>query len=68
MTRFLKAWYPALHEVGWHASHKGPDGGGFFSYWAIEAAGVATVFGIDDSAFRDLPYYPKDLADHGRAA
>lgn len=68
MTRFLKAWYPALHEVGWHASHKGPDGGGFFGYWAIEAAGVATVFGIDDSAFRDLPYYPKDLADHGRAA
>jgi hypothetical protein len=68
MIRFLKAWYPALQEIGWYDSHKGPEGGGFFGYWAIEAAGVAVVFGIDDSTFKDLPYYPKDLADHGRSA
>lgn len=68
VIRFLKAWYPALQEIGWHDCHKGPEGGGFFGYWAIEAAGVAVAFGIDDASFRDMPYYPKDLADHGRSA
>ena len=68
MARFLKAWYPALRNVGWHDSHKGPDGGGFFGYWAIESAGVALAFGIDDVSFRDLPFYPRDLAEHGRRA
>lgn len=67
MARFLKAWYPGLREVGWHDSHKGPDGGGFFGYWAIEAAGVAVAFGMDDAPFRDMPFYPVDLADFGRS-
>lgn len=66
VVRFLTAWYPALKDIGWYDCHKGPDGGGFFGYWAIEGAGVAVAFGIDDASFRDMPYYPKDLADHGR--
>jgi hypothetical protein len=28
-------------------------GGGFFGYWAIEAAGVVKAFHIDGSSFRD---------------
>jgi len=56
----------STQDVGRHDSHKGPAGGGFFRYWAIEAAGVVAAFRIDDSTFRDLPCYPKDLADHGR--
>lgn len=67
MAAFLKRWYGDLAQVDWHDNHKGPDGGGFFGYWAIEAAGVAVAFGIDDSSFRDMPYYPKDLADFGRS-
>jgi hypothetical protein len=66
--KFLKAWYPAMGsmEAYWHDSHKGPDGGGFFGYWCIEAAGVVVAFNIDDSAFRSAPYYPGDLAASGR--
>lgn len=67
--KFLKAWYPAMGSMDayWHDSHKGPDGGGFFGYWCIEAAGVVVAFQIDDSEFRDMPYYPKDLANYGKA-
>lgn len=66
VQQFLKGWYKSIKNVGWHDAHKGPDGGGFMGYWCWEAAGVAYVFGIDDATVRDLPYYPKDLADYAR--
>jgi hypothetical protein len=61
--KFLETWYSETgkHDAYWHDNHKGKDGGGFFGYWCIEAAGVVSAFGIDDSSFRDVPYYPKDL-------
>jgi hypothetical protein len=67
IKKFLKAWYPAMGSLDayWHNCHKGPEGGGFFGYWCIEAAGVVAAFKIDDSGFRDAPYYPKDLASFG---
>jgi hypothetical protein len=68
VQQFLQNWYKRIKNVGWHDAHKGPGGGGFFGYWCWEAAGVAHAFGIDDSSFRDLPYYPKDLADHAQPA
>ena len=63
---FLKDWYPAMGklQVYWHDNHKGPDGGGFFGYWALEAAAIVKLFGIDDSEFRTMKYYPADLV-HG---
>ena len=62
MTQFLKTWYKSLKDTYWYECHKGPQGGGFFGYWSIEASGVVKAFGMDDRAFRDMPYYPKDLA------
>ena len=60
---FLNEWYPAMGklQVYWHDNHKGPDGGGFFGYWCLEAAAVVKLFGIDDTEFQDMKYYPKDL-------
>jgi hypothetical protein len=66
VKQFLGDWYKRIKAVGWHNSHKGPEGGGFKGYWCWEAAGVALAFSINDSSFRDLPYYPKDLADFAR--
>ncbi|WP_197076871.1 PoNi-like cognate immunity protein [Hymenobacter terrenus] len=66
MQQFLKNWYKRMSSADWYDAHKGPEGGGFDGYWCWEAAGVAHAFGIDDSSFRDLPYYPKDLADFAR--
>lgn len=61
LSKFLKNWYPQMKRTYWHDCHNGPDGGGYFGYWCFEAAGVVKAFGIDDSSFRDMPYYPKDL-------
>ena len=66
MQQFLQQWYKRISKVGWHDAHKGPQGGGFKGYWCWEAAGVAYAFGIDDAPFRNLPYYPKDLADYAQ--
>ncbi|MGN6529420.1 MAG: PoNe immunity protein domain-containing protein [Burkholderiaceae bacterium] len=61
VKRYLKAWYKALKPTYWVDSHKGPKGGGFFGYWAVEVAGVVQAFGMDDTGWRDMPYYPADL-------
>lgn len=61
VKRYLRDWYKSLKPTYWVDSHKGPDGGGFFGYWAMEVAGVVKAFNMDDSAFRDLPYYPRDV-------
>ncbi len=68
VKQFLTSWYKRMSSTGWHNAHLGPDGGGFDGYWCWETAGVAHAFGIDDSSFHDLPYYPKDLADFAHAA
>src|SRR5690606_28895315 len=35
-------------------------------YWSWEAAATTFVLDIDDSSYRDMPFYPKDLADYAR--
>ena len=62
VKRHLKDWYEALRNAYWHDSHKGSEGGGGFSgYWAVEVAGVVKTFNMDDRAFRDMPYYPREM-------
>jgi hypothetical protein len=71
MKHFLKGWYKSMKRNGWHDLHKNGDengyNSGFYGYWCFEAAAVAIAFDIDDSSFRDMPYYPKDLADFARS-
>lgn len=57
LTSFLQGWYKHMKKAYWHNAHKT---GGFFGYWAWEAAGVTAAFNLDDSTYRNLPYYPKD--------
>lgn len=57
VAAFLQGWYKHMKKASWHGNHKQ---GSFFGYWAWEAAGVTAAFGLDDSTYRDLPYYPKD--------
>lgn len=72
MTQFLKRWFKGQKECDWWGSHINRKGGpilktGFFGYWAFEAALVTYLWDIDDSSYRDLPHYPKDLIDFARA-
>jgi hypothetical protein len=62
---FLKKWYPAMKGAAWHGLHnKVPQS--FRGYWAFEAGLVTYLWDIDDSSYRDLPFYPKDLVDYAR--
>ena len=61
VKEYLASWYSALRNAYWIGTHVRPDGAGFFGYWAMEVAGIVKAFGMDDSAFRDMPYYPRDL-------
>jgi hypothetical protein len=61
IKRYLKDWYKSLKPTYWIDSHLKPKSGTFFGYWAVEVAGVVKAFDMDDEAFRDMPYYPRDL-------
>lgn len=72
MTQFLKRWFKGQKECDWWGSHIPRKGTtvldtGFFGYWAFEAALVTYLWDIDDTSYRDLPHYPKDLVDYARA-
>jgi hypothetical protein len=49
----------------WYDRHKNLDAG-FFGYWAFEAGLVTLLWNIDDSTYRDMRFYPKDLVDFAR--
>jgi hypothetical protein len=66
VAEFLKKWYPSMKGCYWFNRHdKVPQN--FFGYWAFEAGLVTYLWDIDDSGYRDLPFYPKDLVDYARA-
>ncbi|MEL6562749.1 MAG: PoNe immunity protein domain-containing protein [Bacteroidota bacterium] len=39
----------------------------YYGRWSFESAAITCIKGLDDSSYRDHPYYPKDLADYYRA-
>ncbi|WP_374581702.1 PoNe immunity protein domain-containing protein [Pseudoduganella sp.] len=66
MARYLAEWYQSSRREDYFNRHeKGHD---FVGYWSWEAAAITLVLGIDDSSYRDMPYYPKDIVDFARAA
>jgi hypothetical protein len=65
VSQFLKKWYPAMKGTYWQGNHElSPET--FFGYWALEAGLVTYLWDIDDSSYRDLPFYPRDLVDWAR--
>jgi hypothetical protein len=65
MKEFLKKWYASMRGCAWYGLHtKRPDR--FRGYWCFEAGLVTYLWQIDDSSYRDLPFYPKDLVDWAR--
>jgi hypothetical protein len=60
IQKFLKQYYKGMKRTYWHDSHLGKDSG-FFGYWCFELAALVKKLGIDDSAFADNIFYPRDL-------
>ncbi|WP_084530923.1 PoNi-like cognate immunity protein [Burkholderia sp. WSM2232] len=65
MVGYLKRWYGGMKNCYWYDRHKRLDAG-FFGYWAFEAGLVTLLWNIDDSSYRDMRFYPKDLVDFAR--
>jgi hypothetical protein len=59
---FVENWYKEMKkgDVAWVDNHKSKFDI-YFGYWCFEAAGVAKMLDIDDSALKDHPHYPYDL-------
>jgi hypothetical protein len=65
MKEFLKKWYASMRGCAWYGMHiKNPAC--FEGYWCFEAGLVTYLWQIDDSDYRDMPFYPKDLVDWAR--
>jgi Domain of unknown function (DUF1911)/Domain of unknown function (DUF1910) len=64
VARFLDRWYAGLSNAYWHDSHLGEDSG-YFGYWCFELAAFVRAMRIDDAAFADDRYYPRDLVHDG---
>lgn len=59
-----KEWYKNHINTGW-CTKTIKDG--YLGYWCFEAAAFVAILDLDDSSFRDCPYYPKDLVDYFRS-
>ncbi len=66
LKRYVEGWYKKMKPIYWHDNHKGAEGA-YFGYWCFEAALVAMLWNIDDSAFAEHPHYPVDLVRYYRA-
>lgn len=54
-----------MKDCYWYNRHKGKFAT-HFGYWSFESGLVSVLCGLDDSAFRDMLYYPEDLVDYAR--
>lgn len=54
---YLENWYENHKSFSWYDSHnKTTDT--YVGYWSFEAAALAQIFQVNDSSFRQNPYYP----------
>lgn len=62
VRKFLKNWYKDLSGAPWHDTHKSE--GGYYGYWAFEAACAVILLEIEnDTVLHEYLYYPKDLVE-----
>lgn len=65
MAEYLDEWYHASRREPYHDSHK--RGIFFLGYWSWEAAAITFALDIDDTAYRDAQFYPRELVEFARA-
>ena len=65
LVEYCNQWYEAFEQAPWHDSHLDGDEGSYFGYWAFEAAAVAYLYGLDDSAVKHM-IFPREMLDYAR--
>ena len=56
---YLEKWYNLHKEEPWYNTHLRNKG--YSGYWAWEVAAVVKAIGLDDSSFKENPFYPYDM-------
>ena len=56
-----KEWVKGHNDLDFKNAHKEP---GYVGLWSFEAAALAKILGLDDSALKDNNHYPYDLAHY----
>lgn len=59
MKKYLDKWYKLHWEDPWYENHKKELA--YKGYWSWEAGAITKIMQLDDSSFKDNPYYPYDL-------
>ncbi|PWV47732.1 PoNe immunity protein domain-containing protein [Chitinophaga sp. S165] len=59
VREYLGKWYELRKGSPWFNTHARDKG--YSGYWAWDVAAVVKVMGLDDSSFKDNPYYPYDI-------
>ena len=71
IERYMAQWNGMMRPFGWKPKRNYDPRPGYgddlFLKFAYEAALVVCGWDLDDSAFRNHPYYPRDLVDYYRA-
>jgi hypothetical protein len=57
VKEYLEDWYRLRKQSPWYNSHTRDRG--YSGYWAWDVAAVVKIMGLDDSSFKDNPYYPQ---------
>ncbi|WP_454723980.1 MULTISPECIES: PoNe immunity protein domain-containing protein [Cupriavidus] len=70
MAKYLDEWYHASRREPYIDQHAETDRSDicFYGYWSWEAAAVTWLLDIDDTSYRHMPFYPRDLVDFARQA
>ena len=56
---YLEKWYRMHKDDPWYNTHLRDTG--YSGYWAWEVAAVVKKMGLDDTRFKNNPYYPYDM-------
>ncbi|WP_308495512.1 DUF6630 family protein [Duganella guangzhouensis] len=68
MAKHMRNWTRLMKPKGWKPNlDTAPGKDNLFADFAFEVALAVAAYDIDDSSFRDHPYYPRDLVDYYRA-
>ncbi|AXV83405.1 hypothetical protein CJO92_17510 (plasmid) [Ralstonia solanacearum] len=67
MAKYLDEWYKASRREPYYDSHTKGRLHSYLGYWSFEAVAIVVELNIDDSSFRNKPFYPAELADFGRS-
>lgn len=59
MKKYLEKWYKLHKDDPWYDNHKKELS--YTGYWSWEAGAITKILQLDDSSFKDNPYYPYDL-------